>query len=196
MNGWRHATTGVAAGLVTSVAAANLGVPVPLWIGAAVAGSILPDADHPNASIAHMWGFVSQITVEVLSPVLGGHRGLTHRPLLFSAAMAAILAAASFFPPADVVAWTFLCAVFLTAAFRAVGEKMNPVLNFVVALVAGAALASAFPPYLAAGPLAVGICAHIAGDELPEKSTAADIAVAVSYVIIVAGTLWYLRPFI
>ena len=47
MNGRRHALTGVVAGVATAPFAALVGLPHAAWAAAAIAGSIVPDVDHP-----------------------------------------------------------------------------------------------------------------------------------------------------
>ncbi|MEV0296367.1 metal-dependent hydrolase [Nocardia sp. NPDC050710] len=49
--------------------------------------ALLPDADHPNSSIAHVLGPVSYVLCKFISKVSGGHRAGTHS-LAFVAAVA------------------------------------------------------------------------------------------------------------
>lgn len=66
--------------------------------------ALLPDADHPNATIAHSLPPVSTAIVSGVGKVSGGHRHGTHSILGIVAAV--ILAwAAQFLTPANVLSW-------------------------------------------------------------------------------------------
>lgn len=66
--------------------------------------ALLPDADHPNATIAHSLPPVSTVIVNGVGKVSGGHRHGTHSVLGIVAAI--ILAwAAQFLTPANVLSW-------------------------------------------------------------------------------------------
>ena len=82
--GWAHATTGAAAGAVTSGLSAN----PPVWAVSVLAGSILSDIDHPSATVTNMWGPVSRVPARAFGPLVGGHRGATHHVLAAAAAVA------------------------------------------------------------------------------------------------------------
>lgn len=106
--GKTHARQGVPAGITLAAFGAPLvGAPLPLSLGTAVAGlvvgaSLLPDIDHPDATVAHSFGAVSGIvsdSVHGVSGVLysltrtrwdrdrdGGHRGITHTALFAAGA--------------------------------------------------------------------------------------------------------------
>ena len=83
-----------AAGMVAVGApvAAQLGLTLsgPELAAAAVVGagaSMLPDVDHPNATVAHSLGPVTHVISKVFAKVFGGHRNGTHS-LMFAGAAA------------------------------------------------------------------------------------------------------------
>lgn len=101
MLGHSHATSGALAWSTAAVAlpvtvltypAAQAGLgqlgPVDLVLGALLTAgaALLPDADHPNSSIAHVLGPVSHLACTIISKAAGGHRKATHS-LAFVAAV-------------------------------------------------------------------------------------------------------------
>ncbi|WP_225730644.1 MULTISPECIES: metal-dependent hydrolase [unclassified Nocardia] len=93
MLGHSHATSGALAWSAAAVAlpisaftypvigsgAGHLGI-VDLLLGTflTAGAALLPDADHPNGSIAHVLGPVSHFLCKIISKVSGGHRHATH----------------------------------------------------------------------------------------------------------------------
>ena len=80
-----HVALGVAAWLV---AAPHLGLPVlsPACLGLALAGSLLPDIDHPKSWLGHRLRPVSRTVSKVF-----GHRGVTHSALTVGACVWGLL---------------------------------------------------------------------------------------------------------
>lgn len=101
MMGVHHALTGSGTWLFltsTSTLVPSLGVmpmePSHVALGAVVTAgaALLPDADHPNATIAHSVPFVGKLATSVIGEASGGHRHGTHSGL--SAVIVSALAAA------------------------------------------------------------------------------------------------------
>ena len=194
MNAAKHATTGVATGVVTAPLAAVTGLPGLVWVAVVVAGSIWPDGDHPQASIARMWGPVSGAVVGVVSPLVGGHRGLTHHPILGAVGAAVVLVVASLHPVTAAAGWAVLAGVFLAAAgsvIRRVPWLVNGALSAGVGV---SAYATATPLAPAAPALALGVVVHLIGDRWPDKSRRARAAVALSYLAVTVVTVWHMYP--
>jgi membrane-bound metal-dependent hydrolase YbcI (DUF457 family) len=58
-----------------------LHLPVPQSLGLALltgCAAVLPDVDHPNSTLAHSFGFLTQFVATVIGKVSGGHRHGTH----------------------------------------------------------------------------------------------------------------------
>lgn len=89
MLGYSHATSGALGWLATAPAVSHLiGKPLgmkELAVGAvACAGAaLLPDIDHPQATIAYTFGPITKIVSKWVHTLAGGHRQATHS-LLFS----------------------------------------------------------------------------------------------------------------
>lgn len=187
--GHAHATTGAAVGVLTSAAAPLVGAPAPVWAAAIVAASILPDVDHPGATLARAWGPVSQVPARVLSPLLGGHRGVTHHGLAWIG-FAVVVAAASTHPVASAVVFAALTGAALAAAGAVVARVPWPV-NLVSSAAAGwAAWTGGWPLLPLAAPVALGVLVHLLGDTIPVRSARERSAVAGSYVAAAAWACW------
>lgn len=85
MMGGSHAITGAAAWVaVTSTAPGALGLmpldPIGIGVGALVCAgaALLPDADHPSATIAQSIPIVGKVGANAISGMVGGHRHGTH----------------------------------------------------------------------------------------------------------------------
>lgn len=195
MNAREHALTGIAAGVLTTPLAVATGTPPPVWVAGFVAGSIAPDADHPGATIAGMWGPLSLAFVRPFSAVMGGHRGLTHRRAGV-AALAVALLAANAHSVALGVAWACIVGIGLAAAGRALRHRVTPALNLAVSALVGAAATGAtdvsgpWPTYGVAGPVIGGVIVHLLGDTVPVESRRAAAVAPVSYIVIGGWAVW------
>ena len=190
MNGRRHALTGAVAGVATAPFAALVGLPHAAWVAAAVAGSIVPDVDHPDATIAHMWGPITHVPAGFVSRMLGGHRGVTHgwTGVVFAAVVVAL---ASANPYTSALAWAWLTGVFLAAVARITERPNQPLLNLAVSAAVGwLAWSGGWSLLLLAAPVAVGVATHILGDLIPDSSPAARVVEAASYVALAAWASW------
>lgn len=187
--GRAHATSGAAVGVVTSAAAPLVGAPAPVWAAAVVAASILPDVDHPGATLPRMWGAFSQVPTRLVSPLLGGHRGATHHWLAWLGA-AVLVAAASTHPVASAVVFAFLTGAAIAAAGTITVRVVWPVNLAASTAVGYLAWAGGWPLMPLAAPVALGVAVHLAGDRIPVKSTRERLAVAGSYLAVTAWVFW------
>lgn len=94
MLGYSHAMSGAVAWLAIAPTATELLGMAPLNEYELIAGTIatagaalIPDLDHPQATIAHTFGFVSKAISKVTALLAGGHRQGTHS-LIFVAGFA------------------------------------------------------------------------------------------------------------
>lgn len=171
MMGRTHALSGSTAFAALAFAAPMVGVHAH-W-GAISAGllstagaALLPDLDHPDATCAHVFGFVSKALARFVHRVSGGHRHATHS-FAFMAAMPLLTWAG------DVMLgnWFALSLMFVLFAFglRALhlARGLAPALAFALTLVVASTMLRDFGwlPY----SVGVGIAAHLAGDCLTKE---------------------------
>lgn len=79
MLGRSHALSGVVAGAGLSLAVLHADRPHVALAAIVTAGAaVLPDADHPDSTLAHTFGFVTEAFAWLVGKVSGGHRHLTH----------------------------------------------------------------------------------------------------------------------
>lgn len=183
-------TTHARHGLAAAATAAALLPPTPVptlavLIIAATGAAILPDIDHPEATIAHTFGPLSHAVsraVHATSEVLyratathydqdrdGGHRGFTHTVLFAGAAGGAAYAALYYGGHIALGVLTAVLASFalhsLTGAWaRRWGWLATTAL---AAILGGAAYFFSSPPPLSMGAaVALGSLVHCAGDML------------------------------
>jgi membrane-bound metal-dependent hydrolase YbcI (DUF457 family) len=90
MLGYSHATSGALVWLATAPALSQALTGAPMSAPELAAGTVicagaalLPDLDHPQATIAHTFGPVSHVASKLTFILSGGHRQGTHS-LLFS----------------------------------------------------------------------------------------------------------------
>ena len=186
MMGWAHATTGAAAGAVTSGLSAN----PPVWAVSVLAGSILSDIDHPSATVTNMWGPVSRVPARALGPIVGGHRGATHHVLAAAAATAGVVIAAQH-PVASAVVFTILAGVALAAGAAVVGRDVPPLVNAAVSAAVGwGAFTLGWPVLPVAAPVGLGVLVHLAGDRVPVGGTRERLVVAGAYVAVGVWLAW------
>lgn len=148
MDGIAHAASGMAAGAAIGYGL-SLSIPATV-IGAIVCGgaALLPDADHPKATIARSAGVVTYMATSLINGVTGGHRHWMH--WLGTAAIFSLVAALPAFDhatPVRAVTWgilTILCASALkvTRLHRKRGEA------FLSGLVIAALALYAVPQWL------------------------------------------------
>lgn len=181
MMGANHAITGAAAWVaVTSTATGALGLvpmePGEMLVGMLVAAgaALLPDADHPNATIAHSVPLIGSAGASAVSGMVGGHRHGTHS--LLSIPVIALIAWVLQFGTASVtwwerpIAWAPAIAVVALVCFAA--KAMKLVVSWPKAWVSGAmvgALVLLFAPedpFWLQLAIVLGFVIHLAGDML------------------------------
>lgn len=167
--GRSHALSGVVAGAAATLflhaSPARLAVAVAVTAGAAV----LPDIDHPDASAARSFGFVTRAFAWLIEHISGGHRHGTHS-LAGIAAFTAATAAADAFRrtlPGEVVLGLLVVLV-IASALRALkigghGADLLAVAATAALLWRGFDLAAL--PWM----IALGTATHIAGDMLTDE---------------------------
>lgn len=170
MLGRTHALSGAVAGaavalLVTRADAAHVAVAAGLTAGAAV----LPDIDHPDATIAHSFGFITRAFAWLVEKVSGGHRHGTHSLAGIAAFTAAAWAADRYrHLLAGKIALGLLLVLIVASGLRAlkIGGHFADLLA-----IAGVAAMMWLRYDLAAVPWAIGVgtASHIAGDMLTDE---------------------------
>lgn len=172
MMGRTHAASGAVATMLAIPALGRFGLDTTSMsvIAASVAGAgaaMLPDLDHPHATVAQSLGPVTRSIARVISAISGGHRHGTHS-LIGVAAFTAITYGITRAGHVYTGLWlAFLFAIAATAF--GVPVNRNRMLHTVICLAGGVLLAgtTAFIHYpLASLPWAVpiGSAAHLAGD--------------------------------
>lgn len=169
MLGRSHALSGAAAGasaaLFLHASPLRLAVAAGLTAGAAV----LPDIDHPDASVARSFGFVTRSFAWLVEHLSGGHRHGTHSLVGIAAFTAgAGLADAFRLTLAGRVALGLLLALVIASGLRAL--KIGGHAADLLAI--GATAAMLWWSFdLAAVPwiIALGTATHIAGDMLTDE---------------------------
>lgn len=192
MMGPTHSVSALAAGLATTIILDTTGIynftPATALIFASItAGAgLLPDLDHPQATLARTWGPVSKIMAQITNSISAGFANMTagpkdrhvengHRKLTHTALFSLIIA------PAIVLAlisfggfWAQMAVVYffvtlaLQGLFRDYIKSLGPILANLLSIGITYGLAQAAPetlhPTLLAFAVAVGCVAHIAGD--------------------------------
>lgn len=192
MMGPTHSVSAFAAGLATTIALNNTGIydftPATALIFASItAGAgLLPDLDHPRATLARTWGPISRIIAKIVNNISAGfanmtagpkdkhvengHRKLTHTALfsiiIAPAIILALISVGGFWAQMAVV--YFFVSLALQGLFRNYIRNLGPILANILAIGITLGLAQATPetlhPTLLAFAVVVGCLAHIAGD--------------------------------
>ncbi|WP_233255535.1 metal-dependent hydrolase [Naasia lichenicola] len=179
--GFTHATSGTAAWLAVTAALPALGTDIlPLTPEGVLAGTlvcagaaILPDADHPRATIAHSVPIIGPAVTTAINDISGGHRHGAHTLI----AAAAVTVGAVFLGRWQATI-PFLgegrlgpaIATVILIAFAAKSRELVPkwLMAWALGLVAAIAVFIYAPDSTVWFPLAVGIgyVTHIVGDAL------------------------------
>lgn len=170
--GHSHALTGCAAWLAISpifgLAGAELS-PGELLAGAIVCSgaALLPDLDHPQATIAHTYGPVTHLLARLVNHLSGGHRHATHS-LAFAAFAGLVVEGVALLSERALLAVLFLL---IGLGLRGVGigipgrRHPSALLNAVVTVGLLFALSRMSVHYWWIGAaVALGCLAHLAGD--------------------------------
>jgi membrane-bound metal-dependent hydrolase YbcI (DUF457 family) len=176
--GFTHATSGTAAWLAVTAALPALGTDIlPLTPEGVLAGTlvcagaaILPDADHPSATIAHSVPIVGPAVTNAINDISGGHRHGAHTLLA-----AAIVTIGAYFLG------------FWNAVIPVLGEgKLGPAIATVVLIAFGAKARELAPNWLTAW--GIGVLAAIAVFVYaPDSTIWFPLAVAIGYLAHIAG---------
>ena len=170
MLGRTHALSGAVVGAAVGLTATHLtpgrlAVGVVLTAGAAV----LPDIDHPDATCARSFGFITWTFAWLVEHVSGGHRHGTHSLVGIAAFSAAAYAADAYRQvPAGKIALGLLLTLVIASALRAL--KIGGHWADLIAI--GGAAALIWSGYGVAGvpwAIAIGTATHIAGDMLTDQ---------------------------
>lgn len=77
--GHTHALAGAVTGAVAALYVLHLPLTGTLLLTGLTAGAaVLPDLDHPEATLAHCFGFLTKLFAELVGKISGGHRKGTH----------------------------------------------------------------------------------------------------------------------
>ena len=169
MMGHTHVCCGLAAGAALTYALPGVdSLASRVAVTAVVGGmALLPDLDHPRATVSRTWGPVTYLASKVVCFLGRGHRGGTHDPLL------APLIAAGLAWAASQTFWTSVAMVALAAGLALRGchfvipgqaEKSWPI-NLAASWAVGwFAVEHAVDMWWLPIAVATGVAIHIAGD--------------------------------
>jgi len=170
MLGRTHALSGAVVGAAAGLTATRL-APGPLAVGVLLTAgaAVLPDIDHPDATCARSFGFVTMAFAWLIEHVSGGHRHGTHSLVGIAAFSAAAFAADTYRQlPAGKITLGLLLTLVIASALRAlrIGGHWADL------LAVGGAAAMLWSGYGVAGvpwAIAIGTATHIAGDMLTDE---------------------------
>lgn len=173
MMGKSHLIVGSAGWLLATPALAAVGIPlVPATIAAgtvvAAGAAMMPDLDHPQATVSRSLGKVSQTFSKYFARSMGGHRKGSHS--VFFAAALGFLVANLVSSGGATMAWTALAVIFITSSLllRVLTEAdgiIGAVLSAILAVSLLAISAGTNFLWLVAA-LVIGILLHDLGDFL------------------------------
>jgi membrane-bound metal-dependent hydrolase YbcI (DUF457 family) len=194
MLGYSHATSGALVWLATAPALSQALTGAPMSAPELAAGTVicagaalLPDLDHPQATIAHTFGPVSHVASKLTFILSGGHRQGTHS-LLFSVgfglfAMLTGVASHAWHSTTPLAILVFLLAAFAFRGLNLVLPKTSSSMKGIVVVVQAAVLSwgllafNLIPDPIKTGgdftkwwwlgaAATLGCLAHLAGDSL------------------------------
>lgn len=175
MMGRTHALSGAAAWLAAAPLMPGLD-PVQVTAGMLVCAgaALLPDLDHPSATLARSVPIAGAVAAGALGVLSGGHRHGLHSVLAVAGCwlLVWLLCLATFELPGELFAIPAGAAVLLACMFAFAARALDLVRGWVGAWLLGAALAVAaswlVPEMLAWLPVcvALGYAVHLAGDAL------------------------------
>ncbi|HEY3958511.1 MAG TPA: metal-dependent hydrolase [Streptosporangiaceae bacterium] len=167
MLGRTHALSGAAVFTGLDAGLLHLG-PVPLLTGAVLTAgaAVLPDLDHPDATVSRTFGFLTQALAWAVGKASGGHRHGTHSATGAAVATGlAMLARVFAHTTAGLAVLALLAALLLAAALRAL--RLGGHSGDLAAIAAAAAMAwTGAGLRLLPWAVALGTATHIAGDML------------------------------
>lgn len=174
MMGRTHTLTGLAAGAATLplLPTGTTGVEQAAWMLTVGGMALLPDLDHPQATVARMWGPVTQALAAAVERLARGHRAGTHDPLVAPVAFGLVFAASLLWLPAGVLTTALAVGLALRAlAIALPGDNTveHPAVNVAVSGAGAWWLLDSYgiPGWLP-WAVALGALVHIAGDAATE----------------------------
>lgn len=192
MMGPTHAASGAAAGAATAIGLQSAGIvdvtaaEAVMFTGIAAGAALLPDLDHPSATIAKSFGPLSRGLAKLTATLSGGHRKGTHT-LLGVAVMAALVAALVAFGGR----WGGLAVMFVLLTFtlnswlRPISRKIGTYGSFGLAAAITFATESYLPnslsPIVLATAVVVGGVAHILGDAVTHSGVPSPLAPVLAF---------------
>ncbi|MBW3086477.1 hypothetical protein KEM60_02698 [Austwickia sp. TVS 96-490-7B] len=178
MMGYNHATMTMIAGVLTiPLVQPASGIDAAVWVIECGGFGLLADLDHPKASVARMWGPVTEALAHIVTAVSRGHRWGTH-DLLLAPPLAYMLftyAARSY--PTRLFALALAIGLALRAVTMLGGTYMGAGVNAGVSWVGAwwmlehVASADTHLPFAAA----LGIISHILGDSITKRKVPVPI---------------------
>jgi len=170
MMGRTHALSGLVTGVAIGQFWWHLD-PAHVAVGAAVTAgaAVLPDIDHPDASVAECFGFVTKGFAWLIGRVSGGHRHGTHSLAGLAAfTAAAYVAERHLHTPAGKVGLGLLLVLVLASGLRAlkIGGHFGDLLAIGGAV---AMLRSGFGVAEVPWAIAAGTATHLVGDMLTNE---------------------------
>lgn len=171
MMGRSHALSGAMAWAALTCAAPLVGVH-PRWPAIAAGllstagGALLPDSDHPEASISWTFGRISRTFTRLVHRISGGHRHATHS-LAFAAVVPLIVWLGDELPGRVFpLALLFVLFAFGLRALH-LARSLAPLGAFLITIVVGVTMRGdlGWLPW----SVAVGILAHLVGDCLTKE---------------------------
>ncbi|WP_217924954.1 metal-dependent hydrolase [Miltoncostaea oceani] len=173
MLGRSHVATGAAGflGLATPgfALAGNPLSPGEIACGTLVAAgaALLPDLDHPQATVSRSLGPISWFASRVITKLAGGHRNGTHSAL---AAFLVLIAALAAVASGGLIGPFITCVICVSLVCRLFLDGFNDATSAIVACVVSAGLLAVTPDFRWI-PLAVagGYILHLAGDAITKE---------------------------
>jgi membrane-bound metal-dependent hydrolase YbcI (DUF457 family) len=170
MMGRTHALSGVVAGAAAGQFIWHLNLP-HLAIGAAIAAgaAVLPDIDHPDASVARCFGFVTEAFAWLIEHLSGGHRHGTHSLVGVAAFTGGAYAAEHYrYTLPGKIGLGLLLVLVLAAGLRAL--KIGGHFSDLIAIaVAAGMFYTGFGVTEVPWAIAVGTATHLVGDMLTNE---------------------------
>lgn len=176
MMGHSHAVSGALAWLALDPVIEPLtgtelsGVQMAAGAVVCAGAALLPDLDHPQATIAHFLGPVSQLVARGVSAVAGGHREATHSLLGAALTTAGIWALLAAFDVQAAAIVLFVCTALALRGLAIAPPRSGPIAAGLTIAVEAAAITWLFLRYSPAqweflpAAVALGYLAHLIGD--------------------------------
>jgi membrane-bound metal-dependent hydrolase YbcI (DUF457 family) len=170
VEGHSHSLSGAVTGAAAASYVLHLSLPQSAMLAALTAGAaVLPDIDHPDASLAHCFGFLTKGFAWLVGKISGGHRHGTHSLLGVGVFTALAWLAAHF--RGDLAGRIGLC-LLLSLVFAGGLYALRIGGHFADALAIAGAVVMVWTGYglpLVAVATGLGCAAHLVGDMLTDS---------------------------